>query len=62
MGKGAQPSKAMEDLLGLSGFLPLHPMTVINAERKRKQAELAAAVEEETANADSESVEAHASQ
>uniref|UniRef100_A0A670IMT6 Small ribosomal subunit protein bS16m n=1 Tax=Podarcis muralis TaxID=64176 RepID=A0A670IMT6_PODMU len=47
---GAHLTKPVEKLLGLSGFLPLHPMTITNAERVRKaqaqQAERAA--QEET--------------
>uniref|UniRef100_A0A2D4LGY4 Small ribosomal subunit protein bS16m n=1 Tax=Micrurus spixii TaxID=129469 RepID=A0A2D4LGY4_9SAUR len=34
---GATPTKPLEKLLGLAGFLPLHPMTVTNAERLRKK-------------------------
>ncbi|XP_060614727.1 small ribosomal subunit protein bS16m isoform X1 [Anolis sagrei] len=49
---GALLSKPVEKLLGLSGFFPLHPMTITNAERvKRRQAREAkgAALEEEVA-------------
>ncbi|XP_070615182.1 small ribosomal subunit protein bS16m [Erythrolamprus reginae] len=34
---GATLTKPVEKLLGLSGFLPLHPMTVTDAERLRKK-------------------------
>ncbi|KAM3824393.1 small ribosomal subunit protein bS16m isoform 1-T2 [Vipera latastei] len=48
---GATLSKPAEKLLGLSGFFPLHPMTITNAERLRKkkarEAEKAAAKGEE---------------
>ncbi|XP_066547195.1 small ribosomal subunit protein bS16m [Amia ocellicauda] len=36
IGCGAHPTKPVSKLLGLSGFFPLHPMTVTNAERMRK--------------------------
>jgi small subunit ribosomal protein S16 len=35
IGCGAHLSKPMENLLGLSGFFPLHPMMITNAERLR---------------------------
>ncbi|XP_034761013.2 small ribosomal subunit protein bS16m-like [Acipenser ruthenus] len=35
---GAHPTKPVARLLGLSGFFPLHPMTVTKAERLRKTA------------------------
>ncbi|XP_063173535.1 small ribosomal subunit protein bS16m [Candoia aspera] len=46
---GAAPTKPVEKLLGLSGFFPLHPMTVTNAERmkKKKAQEVERAAEEE---------------
>ncbi|NWW05113.1 RT16 protein, partial [Oreocharis arfaki] len=37
LGCGAQLSRPAEKLLGLAGFLPLHPMTVTGAERLRRQ-------------------------
>ncbi|XP_068171661.1 small ribosomal subunit protein bS16m [Antennarius striatus] len=37
---GAQPTKPVAKLLGLAGFFPLHPMTVMEAERKRGQTAL----------------------
>lgn len=37
IGCGAQLSKPMEKLLGLSGFFPLHPMMITNAERLRRK-------------------------
>ncbi|KAG8227085.1 hypothetical protein J437_LFUL007422 [Ladona fulva] len=35
MANGARFSKPLEELLGLAGFLPLHPRTVLNAWRNR---------------------------
>lgn len=37
IGCGAHPSKPVAKLLGLSGFFPLHPMTITEAERQRAQ-------------------------
>uniref|UniRef100_A0A8D0DNS7 Small ribosomal subunit protein bS16m n=1 Tax=Salvator merianae TaxID=96440 RepID=A0A8D0DNS7_SALMN len=37
IGTGAQLTRPVEKLLGLSGFFPLHPMTITNAERIRKE-------------------------
>uniref|UniRef100_A0A669QVS2 Small ribosomal subunit protein bS16m n=1 Tax=Phasianus colchicus TaxID=9054 RepID=A0A669QVS2_PHACC len=37
LGCGAQLSRPAEKLLGLAGFLPLHPMTITNAERLRRR-------------------------
>ncbi|XP_051030436.1 28S ribosomal protein S16, mitochondrial [Phodopus roborovskii] len=37
IGCGAHLSKPMEKLLGLSGFYPLHPMMITNAERLRRK-------------------------
>lgn len=34
--KGAQVSKPVANLLGLAGFLPVHPKTYIRAWRNRK--------------------------
>uniref|UniRef100_A0A8C4Y3K3 Small ribosomal subunit protein bS16m n=1 Tax=Gopherus evgoodei TaxID=1825980 RepID=A0A8C4Y3K3_9SAUR len=50
IGCGAHVTKPVEKLLGLSGFFPLHPMTITNAERLRKRRALKAetASEEET--------------
>ncbi|XP_051021595.1 28S ribosomal protein S16, mitochondrial-like [Acomys russatus] len=46
VGCGAQLSKPMEKLLGLSGFFPLHPMMITNAERLwRKRAEVLSALQ-----------------
>ncbi|KAM4740236.1 small ribosomal subunit protein bS16m isoform 1-T1 [Anableps anableps] len=41
IGCGAHLTKPVAKLLGLSGFFPLHPMTVTEAERRRAQAKLA---------------------
>ncbi|KAJ8400737.1 hypothetical protein AAFF_G00395060 [Aldrovandia affinis] len=38
---GAHPTKPVAKLLGLSGFYPLHPMTVTEAERRRNKEALA---------------------
>ncbi|XP_030633216.1 small ribosomal subunit protein bS16m [Chanos chanos] len=45
MGCGAHPTKPVAKLLGLAGFLPLHPMTITAAERRHKMADVAEAVE-----------------
>nr|XP_055180926.1 28S ribosomal protein S16, mitochondrial isoform X2 [Nyctereutes procyonoides] len=37
IGCGAHLSKPVERLLGLSGFFPLHPMMITNAERLRRK-------------------------
>ncbi|XP_058399195.1 small ribosomal subunit protein bS16m [Diceros bicornis minor] len=37
IGCGAHLSKPVEKLLGLSGFFPLHPMMITNAERLRRK-------------------------
>ncbi|XP_001362598.2 28S ribosomal protein S16, mitochondrial [Monodelphis domestica] len=42
MGSGAHLTKPVEKLLGLSGYFPLHPMTVTNAERLRRKRALEA--------------------
>ncbi|XP_043531884.1 28S ribosomal protein S16, mitochondrial [Chiloscyllium plagiosum] len=42
---GAHMTKPVEKLLGLSGFFPLHPMTVTGAERFHKKAALMAQME-----------------
>lgn len=39
IGCGAHPTKPVAKLLGLSGFFPLHPMTITEAERRRVQTE-----------------------
>ncbi|XP_032802741.2 small ribosomal subunit protein bS16m [Petromyzon marinus] len=39
LASGAQLSTPVAKLLGLSGFLPLHPMTITAAERKQRQHE-----------------------
>ncbi|XP_062400344.1 28S ribosomal protein S16, mitochondrial [Sardina pilchardus] len=52
IGCGAHPTKPVAKLLGLAGFFPLHPMTVTEAERRRKNAELEAAVATATENAE----------
>ncbi|CAH1797138.1 unnamed protein product [Owenia fusiformis] len=36
IGQGAEPSKPVAELLGLSGFLPIHPRSYIKAQRRRK--------------------------
>uniref|UniRef100_A0A8C5N000 Small ribosomal subunit protein bS16m n=1 Tax=Leptobrachium leishanense TaxID=445787 RepID=A0A8C5N000_9ANUR len=36
---GAHTTKPVAKLFGLAGFLPLHPMTITNAERVRRQRE-----------------------
>ncbi|KAJ6658774.1 hypothetical protein lerEdw1_019695 [Lerista edwardsae] len=51
---GAQLSKPVEKLLGLSGFFPLHPMTIVNAERAKKKKALEAAAAEAAAAAPAE--------
>ncbi|KAA0707510.1 28S ribosomal protein S16, mitochondrial [Triplophysa tibetana] len=38
IGCGAHPTNPVAKLLGLAGFFPLHPMTVTEAERRRKAA------------------------
>ncbi|KAM8927144.1 small ribosomal subunit protein bS16m [Pelodytes ibericus] len=43
IGCGAQTTKPIEKLLGLAGFYPLHPMTITNAERIRRERDLMAA-------------------
>uniref|UniRef100_A0A3P9LDP4 Small ribosomal subunit protein bS16m n=1 Tax=Oryzias latipes TaxID=8090 RepID=A0A3P9LDP4_ORYLA len=43
IGCGAHPTKPVAKLLGLAGFFPLHPMTIMEAERRRAQAELSEA-------------------
>ncbi|XP_032406455.1 small ribosomal subunit protein bS16m [Xiphophorus hellerii] len=50
IGCGAHTSKPVAKLLGLSGFFPLHPMTVTEAERRRAQAKLAETEEEKQAD------------
>ncbi|XP_054883064.1 28S ribosomal protein S16, mitochondrial [Poeciliopsis prolifica] len=55
IGCGAHLSKPVAKLLGLSGFLPLHPMTITEAERRRAKAKLA-----ETATEDPEQEEKQA--
>ncbi|XP_072521625.1 small ribosomal subunit protein bS16m [Salminus brasiliensis] len=47
MGCGAHPSKPVAKLLGLSGFFPLHPMTITEAERRRKVEALKAEAQNE---------------
>ncbi|XP_067873320.1 28S ribosomal protein S16, mitochondrial [Heterodontus francisci] len=48
LGCGAHMTKPVAKLLGLSGFFPLHPMTVTGAERfHKKQALMAQAASEE---------------
>ncbi|XP_053545861.1 28S ribosomal protein S16, mitochondrial [Bombina bombina] len=39
IGCGAHTTKPIAKLLGLAGFFPLHPMTITNAERIKKQRE-----------------------
>jgi small subunit ribosomal protein S16 len=39
LGSGAKTSKSVEQLLGLCGFFPVHPMTYITAKRNRVKAE-----------------------
>lgn len=36
LGCGAHPTKSVAKLLGISGFFPLHPMTITQAERLRR--------------------------
>ncbi|CAE1296313.1 RP-S16 [Acanthosepion pharaonis] len=43
---GAHMTKSVAQLFGLSGFLPLHPMSIINAERNSKKAAAAAKEDE----------------
>ncbi|XP_028302814.1 small ribosomal subunit protein bS16m [Gouania willdenowi] len=49
IGCGAHPSKPVAKLLGLSGFLPLHPMTVTKSERRRAQQQKAETAAETSA-------------
>ncbi|XP_063001200.1 small ribosomal subunit protein bS16m isoform X2 [Elgaria multicarinata webbii] len=51
IGNGALLSKPVEKLLGLSGFFPLHPMTITNAERVKERR-----TQEATRNAQEENV------
>uniref|UniRef100_A0A8V5HFJ1 Small ribosomal subunit protein bS16m n=2 Tax=Melopsittacus undulatus TaxID=13146 RepID=A0A8V5HFJ1_MELUD len=51
LGCGAQLSRPAEKLLGLAGFLPLHPMTVTGAERLRRRRALEAAARPEEGSA-----------
>lgn len=55
IGRGALISKPVEELLGLSGLLPIHPRTYMTAWRNRK------ALAEESQNKSEEKVEASAS-
>ncbi|XP_033113485.1 28S ribosomal protein S16, mitochondrial-like [Anneissia japonica] len=50
LAKGAEPTKPVAMLLGYSGFLPLHPMSVVLARRarQREQQLLAAASEQQS--------------
>ena len=43
-------------LLGLSGFLPIHPMTYIDAKRNRKKAEEKAKLDAEAEEGEQEAV------
>ncbi|XP_035695923.1 probable 28S ribosomal protein S16, mitochondrial [Branchiostoma floridae] len=55
---GATPTKSVAQLLGLSGFLPLHPMSTLTAERNRKAAaEKAAKLQEEAQEKDQSTTE-----
>ncbi|XP_066591648.1 small ribosomal subunit protein bS16m isoform X2 [Prorops nasuta] len=47
MGRGAALSEPLERLLGLSGFLPMHPTVFIRAWRNRRKQEQQIAQEEE---------------
>ncbi|KAJ8029466.1 28S ribosomal protein S16, mitochondrial [Holothuria leucospilota] len=47
LASGAQMSKSVSMLLGLSGFLPVHPTTYIWARRARNKAEAIARMAEE---------------
>ncbi|XP_020663678.1 small ribosomal subunit protein bS16m [Pogona vitticeps] len=54
---GALITKPVEKLLGLSGFFPLHPMTITNAERvqrRRVQEAAQGAAAQEEASSESE--------
>ncbi|XP_026023456.1 small ribosomal subunit protein bS16m [Maylandia zebra] len=46
IGCGAHPTKPVAKLLGLSGFFPLHPMTITEAERRGAQMETETETEE----------------
>lgn len=46
LGCGAHPTKPVAKLLGLSGFFPLHPMTITQAERLRRKKALQEASKE----------------
>ncbi|XP_036592833.1 28S ribosomal protein S16, mitochondrial [Trichosurus vulpecula] len=50
LGSGAHLTKPVEKLLGLSGFFPLHPMTVTNAERLRRKRALEASLASQAVN------------
>ncbi|RZC36297.1 Ribosomal S16 domain containing protein [Asbolus verrucosus] len=50
MGNGALVSKPVEQLLGLAGFLPIHPTSYMVAWRNRKAAEKEAEKKESDAN------------
>uniref|UniRef100_A0A6I8N5S8 Small ribosomal subunit protein bS16m n=1 Tax=Ornithorhynchus anatinus TaxID=9258 RepID=A0A6I8N5S8_ORNAN len=57
IGSGAHLTKPVEKLLGLSGFFPLHPMTITNAERLRRARALEAASASEKAGPEAEGQE-----
>ncbi|CAI9717388.1 probable 28S ribosomal protein S16, mitochondrial [Octopus vulgaris] len=56
VGAGAQFSKPVAELLGLSGFLPIHPRSVISAASRRKKEQ-----EEAEKNASKDSAESEPS-
>ncbi|NP_001121309.1 mitochondrial ribosomal protein S16 L homeolog [Xenopus laevis] len=60
IGCGAHTTKPVAKLLGLAGFFPLHPMTITNAERLKKEREKQSHVEEQptTDSKEEDSVEA----
>ncbi|KAG7189692.1 hypothetical protein KM043_017362 [Ampulex compressa] len=48
LGKGAKMSEPVEQLLGLAGFLPVHPTSYMTAWRNRRAEEEKAAAEKES--------------
>ncbi|GAU98279.1 hypothetical protein RvY_09446 [Ramazzottius varieornatus] len=59
LGSGASTSKAVDQLFGICGFFPVHPMSYITAQRNRKSiaARAEAAAKEAENKAASESAE-----
>jgi len=61
LAQGATPSRPVAELLGLSGFLPIHPRTLLEASRNQKAmqqtAQLATRTQTETLTPNSSVVE-----